>query len=315
MIPAMKLSITQNGGMTWLQLEHFAAMVERLGFAGIYCDDHYPTLNDALMKLAWLASHTRDLRLGTLVSPLSVRDPRMLARQAMAIDDLSGGRFTLGIGAGWVQGEHDTFGYELGDVKMRMARLAEGAEVITKLIRSTEPASFEGRFYRLHDAQIQPRPQRPTPVMIGGNGPKRTLPIVAKFADIWNCQVSTLESYREGSALLDELLRQAGRQPSDVKRTLFQFIVCGRDDAQIRRYLEAVRRFAPDWFGSMTDDQILDVLRDTFKAHVGSPASLVEQLHRFEDAGIEEVMIAYFTPDMTEPLELLAADVLPHFAG
>ena len=311
----MQLSISQNASITWPQLQRLAALAAQMGFAGIYCDDHYPALNDAIVKLTWLAGHTQGIRLGTLVSPLSMRDPKMLARQAMSINELSGGRFTLGIGAGWAEDEHATFGYELGDVDTRMSRLAEGAEVITKLIRSAEPASFEGRFYRLHNAQIEPRPQWRTPLMIGGHGPKRTLPLVAKYADVWNCQNATLETFRESNARMDELLQQAGRRPGDVRRTLFTFIVIGRNNAEIERYLDAVRRSFPGWFGPMTNDQILDVLRSVFKAHVGTPESVVEHLRGFADAGVEEVMIAFFTPDATECLELIAEQVLPHVAG
>ena len=98
-----------------------------------------------------------------------------------------------------------------------MSRLAEGVEVITKLIRSAEPVNFEGRFYHLRNAQFEPRARRRTPVMIGGTGPKRTLPLVAHFADVWNCQIATLDTYRECSAQLDALLQQAGRQPSDMR--------------------------------------------------------------------------------------------------
>lgn len=315
MILIVQLSIVQNGSMTWPQLRHFSSEVERLGFAGIYCDDHFPALNDAILKLGYLASHTQTLQLGTLVSPLSVRDPMMLARQGMAIDDLSGGRFTLGIGAGWMESEHVAFGYELGDVETRMARMTEGTAVIAKLIRSDEPINFEGRFYHLRDAQIEPRPQRHTLLMIGGNGLKRTLPLVAQFADVWNSQNATLEAYRECSAQLDVLLQQAGRRPGEVRRTIFKFIVCGRDNAEIHRYLDAVRRAFPGWFGPMSDDEILEVLRGRFKASVGTPEDIIAHLRAFADAGVEETMIAHFTPDTTECLELLASEVLPHVAG
>src|SRR5436190_1724303 len=103
-------------------------------------------------------------------------------------DGLSGGRMILGLGAGWQAREHTLFGHDLGDVPTRMARLEEGLEVITRLLRGEGPASYAGRFYQLRDAILLPRPQRAggPPILIGGNGPQRTLPLVARYADIWN---------------------------------------------------------------------------------------------------------------------------------
>src|SRR5206468_2644018 len=125
---------------------------------------------------------------GPLVAPVSFRDPRQLVRQASALDDLSGGRFILGLGAGWQEHEHSVWGYDLGDIPTRMARFEESLEVASRLLRSDAPVTFEGRFFQLHDAVLLPRPARPggPPILIGGNGPKRTLPLVARYADIWN---------------------------------------------------------------------------------------------------------------------------------
>lgn len=121
----------------------------------------------------------------------------------------------LGLGTGWVDGEHQMFGYELGDMETRLARL----EVITRLLRSDEPVSYEGRFYQLRDALLLPRPRRRggPPIMIGGVGPKRTLPLVARYADIWNSTALPPEEFRRRSLLLGDLLRKNGRQPGDVR--------------------------------------------------------------------------------------------------
>src|SRR5512141_3194755 len=180
----MKIAITVEGllGLTWPRWKSLTGEVQRLGFAGIFRSDHItglfppdPDSLEAIVSLTYLASHSQAVHFGTLVSPLSVRDPVMLARQAAAIDDLSGGRMILGLGAGWMEREHTVFGYQLGDVAMRMARLEEGVRVIAELIRSETPVTFEGKFYQLREALLLPRPQRPTPILIGGNGPKRTL--------------------------------------------------------------------------------------------------------------------------------------------
>src|SRR6266540_753 len=183
------------------------------------------------------------LHFGQLVAPLSFRDPVMLARQALALDDLSNGRMVLGLGTGYQEREHLMFGYNLGDVPTRYARLAEGLEVITRLLRSDTPVSYAGQFYTLDDAILLPRPQRPggPPILIGGSGPQRTLPLVARYADIWNGQLMTAIEFAERSALLDELVQAAGRQPEDVRRTMTFVAICGHNRAEIERRLQWTR--------------------------------------------------------------------------
>jgi alkanesulfonate monooxygenase SsuD/methylene tetrahydromethanopterin reductase-like flavin-dependent oxidoreductase (luciferase family) len=115
----------------------------------------------------------------------------------------------LGVGAGWIESEHDTFGYDLGTKRERLDRLAEGLEVMWRLCRTAGPVSFDGRFYRLHDAQLglrSPRPNGP-PIMIGGAGPQRTLPLVARYADVWAPSRMPPDRYQEASRQLDALLR------------------------------------------------------------------------------------------------------------
>src|SRR5438105_3246991 len=188
----MKLAIMIEGslGLTWTRWKRLVSEVDRLGFAGLFRSDHFtmtdPPDIDALeliVSLTYLAAQNQPLHFGPLVAPFSFRDPIMLARQAMALDDLSGGRMILGVGAGWLEREHTMFGYPLGDKVTRMARFEEGLAVISSLIRSDAPVNYDGRFYHLHEAHILPRPQRATPILVGGNGPTRTLPLTAQYAD------------------------------------------------------------------------------------------------------------------------------------
>src|SRR5712692_406002 len=234
----IEISISSEAqfGMTWPKWQQMVAAVETLGFAGLFRADHFtiysqPPDDDALeliVSLTYLADHSRRLHFGSLVAPLSMRDPVMLARQAAALDDLSHGRMVLGVGAGWNEREHAMFGYPLGDKPTRFARLEEGLEVITRLLRSDEPVSHAGRFFHLDKARLLPRPERAggPRLLIGGSGLKRTLPLVARYADIWNGDLLSPEAFRERSLVLDDLLRAAGRQPQDVKRTNSVFVVC-----------------------------------------------------------------------------------------
>jgi alkanesulfonate monooxygenase SsuD/methylene tetrahydromethanopterin reductase-like flavin-dependent oxidoreductase (luciferase family) len=230
------LSIQVEGfnGLTWQRWKRLVDEVETLGFAGLYCCDHYdapftvglPSL-EVTLALTYAADHSERLRFGPLVSPLSFRDPVMLARQAMALDDLSGGRMVLGIGAVWIEDEHLRYGYDFGDARARMDRLAEGAEVIFKLCREAEPVSFEGRFYQLRAAQLAPRSPKPAgpTLMVAGKGMPRVLGLVARFADIWTTSRLSVEDFRVGSRQLDVLLERNGRAHASVKRANMDMVV------------------------------------------------------------------------------------------
>lgn len=177
----MEVAIMIEGqdGLNWPRWQRIAQAVEDLGFAGLYRSDHYtnadPPDGDSLelwVSLTWLAGHTRRIEFGPLVSPVSFRQPTMTARMASAVDDLSGGRLTLGLGAGWQEREHHNYGWDLLDIPGRFARFEEGLEIISRLLQSDRPFDFKGQFYQLHEATLLPRPQRPggPPICIGGNG-------------------------------------------------------------------------------------------------------------------------------------------------
>src|SRR5438105_5577130 len=209
---AVSLMIEGQNGLTWHHWKNLVAEVEDLGFAGMFRSDHFTNANppdvdslETIVSLTYLADHTRRIHFGPLVAPFSFRNPMLLARQAAALDDLSNGRMILGVGAGWQEREHRLFGFELGDVATRMARFEEGLEVVTRLLKSDEPVTYEGRFFRLRGATLLPRPQRPggPRILIGGNGIKRTLPLVVRYADIWNAVSLSPAAFREHSAALD----------------------------------------------------------------------------------------------------------------
>src|SRR5438552_11725583 len=188
---AISIQIEGQNGLTWPYWKRLVTEVENLGFAGLFRSDHFTNARppdkgslEMVVSLAYLADHTQRIHFGPLVAPISVRNPTLLARQAAALDDLSGGRLILGVGAGWQEREHHLFGYTLGDVPTRMARLEEGLEVITRLLRSEEPVTYEGRFFQLRGAALLPHPERSggPPILIGGNS-TNTLRLVARYAD------------------------------------------------------------------------------------------------------------------------------------
>jgi F420-dependent oxidoreductase-like protein len=253
---AISIQVEGQNGLTWARWIALATAVEELGFAGLFRADHFtnahePDLDslELIVSLTWLATNTRRIHFGPLVAPLSVRDPRMLARQAAALDDLSGGRMILGLGAGWQEREHTNFGYDLGDIPTRMARFAEGVELTMRLLRDDEPVTFDGEYYQIRGARLLPRPERPggPPLLIGGNGARRTLPLAARYADIWNAVYMPVENFRARSAQLDELLCAAGRKPEDVRRTIMLPLSFDpRDEGEAQRQIAAYREVGAD---------------------------------------------------------------------
>ena len=322
----MELSISVQGlcGLTWPTWKRLVQAVEPLGFAGLFCADHFILPSAAtvdslemIVALTYLADHTQRIHFGPLVAPFSFRDPVMLARQAAVLDELSGGRMRLGVGAGWMEYEHQMFGYDLGDMATRMARFAEGLEVVTRLLQSTAPVDYAGRFYQLRAATLHPRPQHPggIPILVGGKGLRRSLPLVARYADIWNATRLTPDEFRARSAQLDELARAAGRAPGAIKRTAMIPVMCGRDPAELEERMQGVRQLFPD-LGALTLDALQEALREIFGAMiVDSPAGVVAALRAYAAAGVEELIIQWFGMEDLAGLQLLAEQVLPHVAA
>ena len=320
----IELSVAVEGlcGLTWSSWKRLVEAVEPLGFAGLFCSDHFifpgEVAHDSLemiVALTYLADHSQHVHFGPLVAPFSFRDPVMLARQAAALDDLSDGRMILGVGAGWMEYEHQMFGYNLGDMATRMARFGEALEVTTRLLQSNEPVSYDGRFYQLREATLLPRPQRPggPPILVGGNGPRRTLPLVARYANIGNTTV-TPDAFRALSAKLDELVRAAGRDPHAIKRTLMIPIICWRDAAELERRMQPFRQLFPD-LADKPLDAVLDNMRAFFtNVIIGTPDEVVSQIRAYADVGVEELIIQWLGVADLEGLQVLAEQVLPHVA-
>ena len=299
------IMIEGQNGLNWPRWQRLAAAVEDLGFAGLYRSDHYTNANppdieslELWVSLTWLASHTRRIEFGPLVSPVSFRQPTMTARMAAAVDDLSGGRLTLGLGAGWQEREHTNYGWELLDVPERFARFEEGLRIIAHLLHDDAPLDFEGVYYHLHEAVLLPRPARPggPPILIGGNGPKRTLPLAARYADEWNAVYVNPGRFRQLSERLDELLAAEGLARESVRRSLMAGCLFGRDTADLTRKLAGRNRTA----AQMHERGVA----------AGTAPEIAAQLEAWTGAGVQRIMLQWLDLDDLDGLEALAAAVL-----
>ena len=304
----MDIAIMLEGqnGLNWPRFQRIARAVEDLGFAGLYRSDHF-TNNDApdidslelWVSLTWLASHTQRIEFGPMVSPVSFRNPVFTARIGKDVDDLSGGRLTLGVGAGWQAREHTHFGFDLLEIPERFARFEEGLTVITRLLREEFPVTFTGQYYQLQDAILLPRPQRAggPPVLIGGNGEQRTLPLVARYANEWNGVYLTAQRYASLSQRLDELLITQGRQPQDIRRSLMTGLIFSPDAAPSQAQLQGMG------FDSAEAARGRGMV-------VGGPTEVKEQLRQLAAVGVQRVMLQWMDLDNIAGLMALAQAVL-----
>jgi F420-dependent oxidoreductase-like protein len=307
----LAIFIEGQNGLTWPRWQRLARAAEDLGFAGLYRSDHFTNQNppdkeslELWISLAWLASHTRRIEFGSLVSPVSFRHPVLTARMAAAVDDLSGGRLILGLGAGWQKREHTKFGYDLLEVTDRFDRFEEGLQVITCLLQSDSPFDFNGRYFHLQDAILLPRPQRlkGPPILIGGRGPQRTPSLVARFADEWNTPEISPQDFSRLNQQLDRLLQQVGRQPAEVRRSLMTNCTFGKDENEVRQ------KVAERTYARFT----LEEFRQR-GAIVGTANQIVDQLGVWAEAGIQRVMLQWLDLDDIDGLTGIATQVLPYF--
>jgi len=222
----MKYSVVLGQRASWPELLRRTRVTEELGFDGLYLVDHFYGLKDledptheAYTMLGALAPFTTRMRLGVMVCGNTYRNPAFLLKQAVTVDHVSGGRVDFGVGAGWVEREHEAYGFDFPGAGERVSRFAEALE-IWKQLQVNQRTTFEGVFYQLLDAPFAPKSLQSggLPVLIGGSGP-RMMRLVAKYADIWN-GIGTPAEAEVQNRKIDDACRAAGREPSALSRAV-----------------------------------------------------------------------------------------------
>ena len=295
-------------GVTWDEWVALAEACEEHGVEALFRSDHYvsgfddnrPAL-DAWTTIAGLAARTSQLRFGTLVSPVTFRHPSVLARAAATADEISGGRVTLGIGAGWMEREHEAYGFDFATARERVARLAEQVEIVHGLLRSNR-LDFDGAYYRLADAPGLGR--RDVPILVGGSAKPGTLEPAVRFADEYNTFFATLDEARERKRTLDEACERAGRDPATLRYSLMAPLVVGRDARELR---ESARRVGAR-FGR-GPQEVLE--RYGERGPVGTVDDVVERLKEIEEIGYERVMLQHLAHDDLETVALVGRELAP----
>lgn len=302
----MRFGIWPSPAWSWEETHELVAHCERTGWDAVYVADHFMPAGqddkpaDGDMTECWstltaLAATVPRIRLAPLVTSVTYRHPAVLANIAAAVDQISGGRLTLGIGAGWQVNEHAAYGIPLGSVKERMDRFEEACQVLSSLLRENR-TTFHGRYFNLEEAPNQPAPvQAKLPLLIGGGGERRTLGIAARFADQWNCW-TTPDVLSHKLDVLDRHCEGTGRDRSEIHVS-----------TQALMFLS-------------TDEQKLASLRDTDigrAAAIGTPGEMVELMAAYRDAGADEFVVPGFTmgspAERRDTCDLFIEEVALHF--
>ena len=297
--------------VSWEQWLALASAAEDAGIEALFRSDHYLSLDapreqaslDAWTTLAGLAARTSRIRLGTLVSPATFRHPSVLAKSAVTVDHISGGRVEVGLGAGWMELEHRAYGFEFPPASERVARFAEQLEIAHRVL--TEPSTtFRGRFYTLEDCPALPKPvQRPRPpLIVGGSARPGTLRPAVRFADEYNTFLVGPEEAARRRRLLDEGCEAEGRDPATLPLSVMAGFLIGADAGELR---ERARRLA----GDEGADALLARYREAGVA--GTPGEVVERLHAYEEAGVVRVMLQHLLHEDLDAVASVGADVLP----
>jgi F420-dependent oxidoreductase-like protein len=298
----MRFSIWPSGDRPWSDLLDLAQHCDATGWYGFYVSDHFmpdapgPVDGDrheVWAVLAALAASVPRLRLAPLVASVTYRHPTVLANTAAMVDQISGGRLALGIGAGWQVNEHAAYGLPLGTVKERLDRFEEACAVIASMLRQPR-TTFHGNYYNVEDAPCQPTPSR-LPILIGGGGEKRTMRLAAKYADEWNAW-TTPDVLAHKVGVLQRHCADLDRDPAEIAVSTQAILFLSKDQAWLDKHRNA------------------DYAKN---AIVGTPEEVVEVIARYRDAGCDELIVPDFAmgpPSRSkDTCDMFLEEVATHF--
>ncbi|NJN94039.1 MAG: LLM class flavin-dependent oxidoreductase [Anaerolineales bacterium] len=269
-------------------------------FHSAWIPDHFidgqADMPEALTALSYLAGLYPTLHFGSVVLGQNYRNPALLAKMAATLQGLSGGRFILGLGAGWKEEEYHAYGYDFPPLPVRIAQLAEVVQICRAMWDPAQPeATFHGQHYRIEKAVCQPKPVPPPPVMIGGGGEKLMLRLIAQHADWWNLVGVTPETYAHKIKVLAQHCADVGRDPASIRKTWAGVISL----ASTRQQAEAAMRSYPIW---PEDTPIL-----------GTPAQVITQLQHYTSLGVNCFIFGFADEPGVEGINLFIDEVMPHF--
>jgi F420-dependent oxidoreductase-like protein len=305
----LRIFIEPQQGASYDDQLAVAKKTEECGFDAFFRSDHYlimgdrdpmPGPTDSWVTLAGLARETERIRLGTLVTSATFRNPGVLAISVAQVDQMSGGRVELGLGAGWYQAEHDAYGIEFPDTKARFDLLTEQLAVITGLWRAEPGERFDyaGEVYTVKDSPALPKPvQRPhPPIIIGGKGPKKTPLLAATYAAEFNANFEPVDAVKGRFDRVLEVCDEVGRDRATMKLSVANTVCVGRDEAELKQRAAVIGR---------------DLGELRANAIAGTPAEVVDKLGQHVEIGASTAYLQVLDLDDLDHLELIAAEVMP----
>lgn len=294
-------------GFTYDQILHRAQRCDRLGIDSLWLYDHlygpgmpdYPSLEAWTLATA-LLSRTERIQIGHMVLCNQFRHPAVLAKMATTLDQISAGRLQLGIGSGSIEDEHDRVGLPWGTFRERSERLGETLEILTQAF-AEERIDFRGKHFTVSDFPVKPgTAQQPRPpIVVGGVGEKYTLPLVARYADVWNVPTYALGELEHKVSVLRSICEDVGRDPSTIVLSVEAVMALAPDDAA----LPAVRQLAEKRFGipafGLQDGGL-----------IGTPSAIVDRIHELQELGFGQIVVFTHDRGSDETLDLLATEVI-----
>jgi F420-dependent oxidoreductase-like protein len=319
------LMIEPQMGLTYAEQLAIAQRAEAAGIEALFRSDHYESFpgpndnptTDAWAVLAGLARETSRIHLGTLVSPVTFRPPGNLAKVVTTVDEMSGGRVELGLGAGWHDDEHRRHGFPFPPIEDRAEMLEEQIQILRGLWGEPDGWSFKGRHYTIEDALFRPKavvaPDRPRTsiggvrprILVGGEGKPRSMRIAARWADEFNLSSSSPELARRKFASLDEACRAIGREPGSITHSAMVGVLVGASPGELRARKAALQSaLGADGGG----EAWLEERRQRWI--MGSPEAARATVARYADAGVERLMLQDFVPRDLEMIDLLGREIV-----
>ena len=303
-----RVFVEPQQGATYGDQLAVAKTAEAAGYSAFFRSDHYlamagdgmPGPTDSWVTLGGIARETSTIRLGTMVTSATFRQPGVLAISVAQVDEMSGGRVDLGLGAGWFEAEHEAYAIPFPPLGERFERLGEQLDIITGLWSTPigETFDYTGRHYTVKESPALPKPvQSPVPIIIGGGGPKRTPALTAKYATEFNIPFADLDTLKTQYGRVAAAVADAGRAADSLTYSA-AFVVCaGRDDAEVATRATAIGREVDELRGN--------------SPLVGTPGEIADKLDAFAEAGVQRVYLQVLDQSDLDHVEFFAAEVIP----
>ena len=303
MVPQIKRS--------WQETQRAASAFEEMGFDSLWVNDHlYGPQSPAIPMLeAWtlaagIAAVTETPEIGTLVTPVGMRNPAHTGKMIATVDNIAGGRIIPGFGSGWMPREFTDFGMPFVSTRDRLRQLEEGLQIFKGMFDADQDEfSFEGEFFHTENLVTQPKPPRDMPILVGGGGEQVTMRIAAQYADIWNNSAGAQDNLEHKVSVLRGHAERLGRDPSEIRVSQQCLVTIVEDDAKVGPMVERAQKIFGGHMGNPAGEMAL----------TGTPSMIKERIEKHVELGCDMFMIEFFGRDTIEPAQMFAETVIPEF--